>query len=109
MKNDDWTDNRIRKIEDTLGTLRSLIDEYNTKNVEESDKEIEDGDSMEIEQERIGKRKKEPSPIEDKEDIIKDSGGDNIRPKKRVSDLKLIRVYPSIELTRAAKKKKQRK
>lgn len=80
-----WTNNKIREIEDTLGTLGSLIDEYRVSNNNESDTETEHGHGkMEIEQDRIGKRKKESSP-ENKEDITKDDSEDNTRPVKRAS------------------------
>jgi len=84
-KDGEWANNKVREIEDTLGTLGSLIDEYRVNKNNESDTETGLGHSkMEVEQDRMGKRKKESSP-ENKEDIIKDDSDTNIRPVKRAS------------------------
>jgi len=84
-KSDDWTNSKVREIEDTLGTLGSLIDEYKANNNNETtDKEAEHGyNAMEVEQERTAKRKKEHPSMDDEKNVIKTDNEDDVRPSKR--------------------------
>jgi len=106
-KSDDWENSKVREIEDTLGTLGSLIDEYQANNNKVPDKEAEYGQNvMEIEQERAVKRKKECSPVYGKENTIKTDSEDDVRlPKRSIAKSKIDTSLPIYDIVDSSSEK----
>jgi len=83
---DERTNSKIKEIESTLGTLSSLIDEYRRKENEEGDEATETGSKeMEVELDRISKRKKDSSSEAKERNIDEEDSDTNIRPVRRAA------------------------